>query len=212
MPLIDLTHPLTNGMPVFPGSPPLVLDTLSNIGTHGFNEIQMHITTHTGTHIDCGKHLITGGFDTGSTSPERFYGQGLVIDCRHEGFIIPAYLLRDLEKEKGKPDFILLHTGWSKFWGNAKYFTKFPVLSPDATEYLLSLNLKGVGVDAPSFDPVDSESLPNHIKLLSDGLVLIENLTGLEHLPAEGFIFSCLPLKISEGDGSPVRAVGIVRS
>jgi kynurenine formamidase len=48
-----------------------------------------------------------------------------------------------------------------------------------------------------------------HHTLLSAGMVLIENLTGLEKLPESGFYFSCLPLKIQSGDGSPVRAVAI---
>jgi kynurenine formamidase len=43
-------------------------------------------------------------------------------------------------------------------------------------------------------------------------MVLIENLVRLEDLPAEGFLFCCFPLKIAGGDGSPVRAVGIVMS
>ena len=210
MALIDLTHPLTNGMPVFPGTPPLTLDTLSTLGTHGYNEIQLHMTTHTGTHIDCGKHMLPDSFDTCSSSPESFYGAGWVIDCRNTGDLIPMSLFRNLEEASGKIDFVLLHTGWSKYWGDPEYFSKFPVLSPDAADYLLNLTLKGVGVDAPSFDPVESEDFPVHKKLLSHGLVLVENLTGLEQIPARGFIFSCLPLKIVEGDGSPVRAVGIV--
>ena len=210
MPLIDLTHQLTKGMPVFPGSPPTVLDALSDIGSQGYNELQLHITTHTGTHIDCGRHLITDSFDTGSASPERFYGPGWVVDCRDTGGNIPVSLFSDLEKINDKPDFVLLLTGWSKYWGDPRYFGKFPVLTPDAAEYLSNISLKGVGIDAPSFDPVESESFPVHIKLLSQGFVLIENLTGLENLPARSFIFSCLPLKIKDGDGSPVRAVGIV--
>jgi kynurenine formamidase len=70
--------------------------------------------------------------------------------------------------------------------------------------------LKGTGVDAPSFDPVDSVKLSVHKALLSKGIVLIENLTNLDALPDKGFIFCCFPLKIKGGDGSPVRAVGIV--
>lgn len=44
---------------------------------------------------------------------------------------------------------------------------------------------------------------------MDHGLVITENLTCLGELPPEGFIFACLPLKIMDGDGSPVRAVGI---
>jgi arylformamidase len=38
-------------------------------------------------------------------------------------------------------------------------------------------------------------------------MVIIENLTNLDSLPDSKFEFFCFPLKIENGDGSPVRAV-----
>ncbi len=104
----------------------------------------------------------------------------------------------------------LLHTGWSQFWGTEDYFGNFPVLHPDAATYLSAFNLKGIGSDTISFDPVDSVELPVHHILLSAGIILIENLVNLNKLPQHDFTFSCFPLNIKNGDGSPVRAVGIV--
>ena len=37
----------------------------------------------------------------------------------------------------------------------------------------------------------------------------VENLANLKEVVNTKFIFSCLPLKIREGTGSPVRAVAI---
>jgi arylformamidase len=108
-------------------------------------------------------------------------------------------------------DFILLHTGWSRFWSKEDYLLGFPSLDLEAAKYLSDFALKGVGVDAISFDHPDSKDFPVHKILLSAGFVLIENLTLIENLPIEGFVFSCFPLKIKHGDGSPVRAVGIIR-
>jgi kynurenine formamidase len=48
------------------------------------------------------------------------------------------------------------------------------------------------------------------MELFGAGLILIENLTGLEQLIGKPFLFSCLPLKLDQGDGSPVRAVAIL--
>jgi len=42
-------------------------------------------------------------------------------------------------------------------------------------------------------------------------MVIIENLARLEPLIGKEFIFSCLPLKIVDADGSPIRAVAIVK-
>jgi kynurenine formamidase len=41
-------------------------------------------------------------------------------------------------------------------------------------------------------------------------MVIVENLRNLSALPETSFLFSCLPLRIDGGDGSPVRAVGLL--
>jgi kynurenine formamidase len=69
-----------------------------------------------------------------------------------------------------------------------------------------------MGIDGPSFDVVESHDYPVHKLFMSHGILLIENLTNLELLLNRDFLFSCYPLKIKEGDGSPVRAVGVVMS
>ena len=38
-------------------------------------------------------------------------------------------------------------------------------------------------------------------------IINIENLANLDQCGAELFMFSCFPLKLENGDGSPVRAV-----
>jgi len=214
MQVIDLTHTLETGMPVFPGSEPPCLKKVGSIESDGYNEIRLELSSHTGTHIDCGRHLLTSGFDTDSTAPERFFGKGLVIDCRkltkQQGILKSHLQLYEHKLEQA--DFLLFHTGWSYFWGTAGYFKGFPVPDREAAQYLTGFQLKGVGTDAISFDTMESQDYEVHKILLSSGILLIENLTGLENLPEAEFIFYCFPLKIKNGDGSPVRAVGIVTS
>jgi len=84
------------------------------------------------------------------------------------------------------------------------------LLTPEAAEYLVSCNLKGIGLDCISVDGVASEMLPIHHILLGAGLVIVENLTNLSALPGDGFNFCCFPLAIEDADGSPVRALGLV--
>jgi arylformamidase len=210
--IIDLTHTMENDMPVFPGSPTASFVTTATFEEDGYHEIRISCSTHTGTHIDCGFHLLKDGLNTLTTPITHFFGRGLLVDCRNipAGGRIEKEFLQCLEPQIKKSSFLLLHTGWSRFWGTEKYLSGFPVLHPDAAAYLSSCKLKGVGSDTLSFDPADSEELPVHHILLSNGLILVENLVNLESLPQQDFIFSCFPLKIKDGDGSPVRAVGIV--
>jgi kynurenine formamidase len=212
MHVTDLTQLMTNEMPVFPGSEPVVVQRVFSIDTSGFNELRLHFSTHTGTHVDCPLHLTNNGFSLSTAPPDRFYGNGLVIDCRHfkTGERIPKSHLQVHEGKISKADFVILHTGWCRFWGSPGYFTGFPVPDGEAAGYLAGFALKGAGIDAAGFDPSDSHDLPVHRILLSKGFVLVENLTNIEKLPEAGFIFCCFPLRINDGDGSPVRAVGIV--
>jgi kynurenine formamidase len=214
MRVIDLTHTLETGMPVYPGSGEAGIGKLASISQRGYNETELHLSAHTGTHIDCGKHFLESGFDTALTPPERFIGEGLVIDCRgvEEGAVITVVQLRQYEEKLKHADFVLLHTGWSRHWGSEGYYHGFPVPDEAAARYLSGFNLKGVGADTLSFDPTGSKDFHVHNMLLSAGIALIENLTGLERLPEHHFLFCCFPLKIKDGDGSPVRAVGLVMS
>lgn len=208
MKVTDLSHLVTNGMPVFPGTPELNMKAIANLGSEGFNELQILVSTHTGTHIDCPLHIIDGGFDT-TYKIDQFYGRGIVLNCLNEGSILNVSFLRHHEDLLSNTDYVLFYTGWDKYWGRAEYFGKFPILSEEAAGYMVGFKLKGTGIDAPGFDPVDSVDLPVHHILLSEGIILVENLTNLKNLPEKGFTFSCLPLKFEKGDGSPVRAAAI---
>lgn len=211
MQVIDLTHTIENGMPVFPGSTDVKLIHHADLITTGYNELLLNISGHTGTHIDCGRHLSDESADLSGIPADHFTGRGLVIDCRPFTGENPISKnsLKAFENRINEADFILFLTGWSIYWNSERYFKSFPVLSIDAAEYLSAFRLKGAGVDNPGFDPADSTDLNVHKILFSKGLILIENLTNLEELPQKGFTFCCFPLKIHDGDGSPVRAVAV---
>ena len=106
-------------------------------------------------------------------------------------------------------DFVLIHTGWSRYWGLVSYNTGYPVLSGNAADWICGFNLKGLGVDAISVDPPQAPGLPVHHRLLKQQMIIVENLNRLQDLPQSGFVFLALPLKIRDGDGSPVRAVAM---
>jgi arylformamidase len=214
MQVIDLTHNLETGMPVYPGSDQVELMTSATYASHGYQETKLRFSAHTGTHIDCGRHFFESGPDTGNTPPDCFVGRAMVIGCRGmqgQPHILKSHLLAFAGRLE-KTDFVLFHTGWSRFWGADEYFRNYPTPDAEAAQFLTGFPLKGIGIDAISFDPADSTEFPVHRMLLSRGFLLIENLTCLDNLPDSEFLFSCLPLKIKHGDGSPVRAVGIVGS
>ncbi len=210
MTIVDLSHRIAPGMPVYPGTdPPDILDTTS-IAIEGFAEKRITMFTHTGTHMDAPAHIVPGAKTLDLFAVDQFVGAGLALDASGVGSEISASWLREEEKEIRRCEFLLLYTGWSHKWGSKGYFEGFPVLSGEAASWLTTLGLKGIGLDAISIDPVDATELTIHKILLAKDLVIIENLLGIEQLIRRNFLFSCLPLKIAAADGSPVRAVAII--
>lgn len=196
-------------MPVYPGTRPPVFKRECTFKEHGFNETDIHMFTHTGTHIDLPLHIIDNGDSTDNVPVDRFIGKGLVCDFakRADNYKIRVADFDKYTQQINNSDFVIIYTGWSKKWGIDAYFEGFPVLTEEAMRYLATFNIKGIGMDAISPDPVGSETLPVHKIALAKGILIIENLTNIENLIDKDFTFTCFPLKFEKGDGSPIRAV-----
>lgn len=213
MRIVDLSHPISPAMPLWPGTPRPEFSDLHSVGRDGFGERWLQLSSHTGTHLDAPSHIFDGAASLDQLDAGRFVGKGVLLDLRAvqtKLVSLEQLLLHRTTIEQAQ--FLLLHSGWSWFWGTAKYDRDYPVLSPEAAAWIAGLGLKGVGIDAPSFDEPDSEALPVHRCLLGAGLILIENLTGLEQIDRSDFLFSALPLPISGAEACPVRAVAAIPS
>jgi kynurenine formamidase len=208
MPIVDLTHTIDTDMPIYPGTKAPELIPAWILEKDGFAETIIRLGSHTGTHIDAPAHLIAGGACLDTYSMETFRGIACCVDIRD--LAEPEVGRPDLERLCGSlesTDFLLLNTGWSERWGTVAYFEQHPVLSREAANWLTSFNLKALGLDNSSADRFDSTSFPIHKCLLGKGILIIENLARLDHLPAGDFRFTCLPLKLAQADGAPVRAM-----
>lgn len=211
MHIVDLSHGLEAGMPLYPGTMAPCFEETASIETDGYREKRISLCTHTGTHVDAPAHLIKQAKTLDQLPVETYCGEALLIDCSTPGkrFIDLDDLLLHQNAIKAR-SFLLLLTGWSRYWGRAEYFSGYPTFTPQAARWLAETGGKGVGLDTISADPLASPDLPIHRIFLGAGMIIVENLTNLFALPEKGFIFSCLPLKIRDADGCPVRAVAIL--
>jgi kynurenine formamidase len=206
---IDLSHVIHTGMPAYPGDETANVRHSHFVNRDGFAQTVVSLSTHVGTHVDIAAHLFTDAPTLDRLGPDNFTGWGAVVDLTElDKPVIHQSDLAVLSDVEGL-DFVLLFTGWDRHWKTDRYYTDFPTLSETACRYLGGLELKGIGLDTPSPDPVKSHNMPAHKALLDHGLVIVENLTNLGELPPDGFLFCCLPMRIRDGEGSPVRAVGI---
>lgn len=207
--VMDLSHPMHSGMPFYPGTEPPRITPVTSVANDGYAEKSISVWSHTGTHMDAPAHLIAGGKTLDQFPASQFVGRGLVIDVSRCGPVINVSDLQACSVPLQAAEFVCLYSGWSRHWGAPAYFQNFPVLSRDAIEYLVSFPLKGLGVDMISIDRVDGLNVPNHLLVLGQDLLIIENLTNLEPLLNLDFQFQGFPLSIVEADGSPIRAVAI---
>jgi kynurenine formamidase len=207
---IDLSHVIHTGMPAYPGDETANVRHSHSVIGDGFAQTVVSLSTHVGTHVDIAAHLIADAPTLDRLGPDTFTGWGAVVDLTDlDTQVIHQSDLAGLSDVE-ELDFALLFTGWDKHWGTDRYYTDFPTLSESTCRYLGSLELTGIGLDTPSPDPVESHVMPAHRVLFDHGLVIVENLTNLGELPPDGFLFCCLPLRIQDGEGSPVRAVGLI--
>lgn len=205
---LDLTHPLTTQMPIYPGSPKPTFKELATIEANGYREKLIILSSHTGTHLDAPAHIFDAGDPLEEMDIDMFCGNGF---CLKKSSDIEVDDLKKISHVLENVDFLLLSTKWSTFWGEPEYFSNYPVFTEKAAHYLCKFNLKGVGVDTISVDKEQNSDYPIH-RILLRNMIIVENLNNLDLLPDEIFFFSCFPLKISEADGSPVRAVALVNN
>uniref|UniRef100_Q3AP91 Kynurenine formamidase n=1 Tax=Chlorobium chlorochromatii (strain CaD3) TaxID=340177 RepID=Q3AP91_CHLCH len=211
MQILDLSHTIEPTMPLYLGTPSPSFQPIASIAHDGFAEQLLTFSSHTGTHVDAPSHLFKQGATVEAMDVSRFVGRAVVLDVRSLlGEEIGLELLLPHEALVRECQFVLLYTGWSCFWGKEAYFGHYPCLSLEAAQWLTSMELHGIGVDALSVDSADSHELPIHRILLERGMVIVENLRGLEPLLHQRFLFSALPLKLAGGEASPVRAIAKV--
>ena len=210
MKVIDLTHTIREGMPVYPGTEAPRLIPANSYERGGFRETLLRMTTHTGTHMDAPAHLFPDRPTLDKLPAAQFIGRALAVDCRHlhEGEAITMDCLRPYGEKADQADFLLFNLGWDKRWGTDAYFGDYPCLDDNVMDYVIAGRYKGIGFDVIGLDPIADENLTRHKRLLSArDIVNIENLAHLDQCGRDLFNFSCFPLRLENADGSPIRAV-----
>ena len=130
MKLLDLTHTITEDMPVYPGDPGPRLTPAATVPRDGYRETLLTFCSHTGTHMDAPAHLFGDLSTLDAQDVERFAGPAAAVDCTRlpAGAEIGPECLDGLDLER--LDFVLFSTGWCRYWGKPEYFAGFPVFSP----------------------------------------------------------------------------------
>ena len=208
--IVDLTHPLSDDMPVYPGLARPSFAAIARVDDDGYAMSEYHLINHIGTHVDAPSHLVAGGDTLDDIALERLVCDALTIDVsgRAPGPLPLAEL--DPHLDAVRPgDLVLLHSGNAGNYGNEAYWTGWSYPDADASRALIERGISGVGFDGPSADPVDTTDYGLHRIWLGAGRLILENLANLDQLPQRAPVVIA-PMRVTAANGAPVRAFALL--
>lgn len=209
MNIYDITLPLSENLPTWPGDPALSITRVSSLAKgDAANVSELTLSVHTGTHIDAPCHFEADGMGIDQIPLDILIGPCRVVEMtglntRQE---ITLAHLRQLNLEDVTR--LLFKTGNSRRWiqKDPVFHKDFIALSTDGAAYLVDQGIKLVGIDALSIEKFDKPGHPTHHTLLRNNVVILEGLN-LSPVPAGDYELIALPLKLQGADGAPTRAV-----
>lgn len=209
--IFDLTAEIRTHMPVWPTNPLPVVEPIGISARDGYNVESIRTLTHTGTHIDAPYHFVESGKTVDQLELDRLISHGYCIKPHISGTEIRRSDLEAKWREEYRGATIFINTGWSGKRGFTREFLYgFPGLSDDAADFLLEQGVGVVGIDTLGIEPYSHTDFRVHKKLLSKGVIVIEDLAGLDQL-VEGkrYLIIALPVKIKGASGAMSRVVAI---
>ena len=206
---IDVTVPLKEGMAIWPGDVTIKIERRRSMDRgDAANNSAISLGVHTGTHMDAPKHFIKDGKSIDKLPLETSVGPARVIEIKDKISIKPEELKQHNIK---KGERILFKTVNSpRCWQTDAFVNDFVFVTRDAAQFLVDAGVILVGVDYLSvgspMDPDKAMRPDTHQILLGAGLYLIEGMN-MTNVSAGNYNLVCLPLKLMEAEGSPVRAI-----
>jgi arylformamidase len=198
---IDISVPLKEGMAVFAFENNMQIERRASMdrGDMG-NNSSIHMGIHTGTHMDAPKHVIADGKTIDRIPLSDAIGPARVIEI-NDNAAVKAEELKQYKFKQGER--ILFKTRNSeRCWKTDAFIPDFVYIAEDTAQLLADSGVKLVGIDYLS---VGGPPMTHKI-LLGAGIWLLEGLN-LSAVNPGNYNLICLPLKIMQTEGSPVRAV-----
>jgi kynurenine formamidase len=225
--VIDLTHTMSPEFPTFFGVPGIEMQRQFDFKKDGFNLYWWRIVEHAGTHLDAPIHFSEKGMTADQIAVSSLIVPLAVVDVTQQAATNADYQmtradLESYEKKHGRiPDnaCVAMNSGWARYAGDAAKFTgkdtagtfHFPGISPDAAEWLLTQRkVAGIAVDTLSLDHGPSKDFKTHYTWLPTGRWGLENVAGLDQVPATGATLVVGASKVKDATGGIARLFALV--
>ncbi|HEY8496212.1 MAG TPA: cyclase family protein [Limnochordales bacterium] len=225
--VVHLSHVLRNGMPCWPGDPPLSVEPVAELEKDGYRLNRLTLGEHTGTHVNAPGHFFSGGSSAEHVPAEALVLPAVVVDCRKEveenpDFALAPTHIQRFESQHGAIPpgrAVLLFSGWQARWPDPEaYFNRgadgrrhFPGFSPEAVRFLVEeRGATALGIDTHGIDPGVDETYAANKLALARGVLVIENITNLDQLPPVGATLVVGALRVAGGSGAPAAVLALI--
>lgn len=199
----DITVALSPDLPCYPGDPSVTVEPWQRIANgDAANTSRITLGSHSGTHIDPPRHFNDSGITVDEIPLDLLIGQALVVEITG---------VREIGRKELEPlqlkgvERLLIKTDNSEFWNEKEFRSDYAALTVEGAHYLHREKVKLVAVDYLSVEKMDGDGEVHRI-LLNGGIPVIEGVNLFGVAPGE-YQLICLPLKLKDGDGAPVRAL-----
>jgi arylformamidase len=185
---------------------------------------QVHMSLHTGCHVESALHCYEGGASIDQISLDRVIGSAVILDLTPvtERALIDvpdlerAYQQLAAQHETIQPgDIVLLRTDWAqRAIGTPVYFPQSPGLTEEAARWLVAKQPKRVGCDffeepAARQPGWTADQFVVHRVILGAGIPLLEGIVNLAQLPPRCQFFAPF-YRFAGIDSSLARAFAMV--
>jgi arylformamidase len=204
MKLIDVSVPLSAALPNYPGNTPFSLEAIKRIASGGSSNVStLHMSAHTGTHVDAPRHFFDDGPGTEALPLDMLIGRARVVEITsRKGITAEDLAASDLTEDVR----VLIKTHNSRLWGSPEFQPDYIGVTESGARHLVEHGVKVVGVDYLSVEEFKKPGAPAHHVLLAGGTIVIEGLN-LRDVEPGVYEMYCLPLLVIGSDGAPARVV-----
>jgi kynurenine formamidase len=225
--VVDLTHPFSPALPVFPAYKPVQIRPRFSVARDGFAANEVTFDEHTGTHVDAPSHFVVGGTSGDRLPVDRLVAPLVVISIADRAARDPDTLLSvddvlQWEKRNGRVPagaLVAMHAGWDARAANADRFLNrdakgtmhAPGFSEQAARFLVGeRDICGAGVDTLSLDAGAAQKFVAHLVFLGAGKYGVELMANLGRVPPSGATVIVGAPNHESATGGPARVLALV--
>ncbi|MFE7416679.1 cyclase family protein [Rhodococcus sp. NPDC057529] len=235
--ILDLTHVLTPGFPVWPGAQQFAMRPVARIGDAAtplgsvgigapsvFSKNELRYDEHTGTHVDAPAHASVNGLTVEQIPPRDLVVPLVVVDISlraraDNDTLLTRQDVLDWESDHGPlPDrcVVAMNSGWDVRAAQPPTFTNqdvtgvqhTPGFDPGAVEFLVrERDIVALGTDTLSIDAGRSTTYGAHLAALGAGKYAVEALANLSQVPPSGATVAVGAPAHAGGSGGPCRTL-----